>query len=107
MRVVLPAPFGPIKPQMLPPGNDEPDLGGSLGDSVSVTLQRLAAGTLFDALGDGPLGQLFGVLPQNIRDHIPLSYFAALAVKVPSVPVLDELRRQGNHIRGGSADLGH
>jgi hypothetical protein len=39
--------------------------------------------------------------------EIPLSYFAALSVKVSSGPVFDKLRHQGNHARGGSADLGH
>lgn len=91
----------------LPPGNDAPQLLESLADSVAVATQRALKGTLFTPVGDGPLADAFGALPQNIRDHIQPSYLAALTPPGASGPVFDETRRQGNHVRGGSTDLGH
>jgi hypothetical protein len=91
---------------MLPPGNDSPEFFDSLFQSGVVAAQRALAGTLLSPLGDGPLAGFFGTLPQNIRDHIPPSYFAALAPAGAEGPFFDELRREGNHLRGGSADPG-
>ena len=86
---------------MQPPGNDAPEFFGSLFDSAVVAGRRALSGTLFEPLGPGGLGQFLGLLPQNIRDHVPPSYFAALVPPGASGPFLDELRREGERLRGG------
>jgi len=64
---------------VLPHGNDMPEFFESGLKSVVVVLGRAFDGQLLSPVGQGALGAFFGVLPQQIRDHIPPSYFAALA----------------------------
>jgi hypothetical protein len=64
---------------ILPSGQDEPEFFDSLFTSVRAELQVLMAGQLFAPVGPGLLGQFIGVLPRQIRDHVPANYFKALA----------------------------
>ncbi len=65
---------------MLPPANDMPEFFDSGFKSVIVAARRALDGKLFDPIGLGGLGAFLGLLPQQIRDHVPPSYFGALAL---------------------------
>ena len=64
---------------MLPHGNDMPEFFDSGFKSVVVVVRRAFDGQLLAPLGSGALGTFLGLLPQQIRDHVPPSYFGALA----------------------------
>jgi triacylglycerol lipase len=68
-----------LQTPILPRDTDEPGFLASLFTSVGDELDALIAGKLFTPVGPGPLGQFIGILPRQIRDHLPPSYFAALA----------------------------
>jgi hypothetical protein len=70
--------FDPQTP-ILPRDQDKPDFLASVFTSASNELHALIAGELFVPIGQGLLGQFIGILPRQIRDHVPASYFAALA----------------------------
>jgi Lipase (class 3) len=68
-----------LQTPILPRDEDKPDFLASLFSSVSTELHALIAGNLFMPVGKGPLRQFLGILPRQIRDHVPPSYFTALA----------------------------
>jgi hypothetical protein len=63
---------------LLPNDNDKPDFVRSFFDSVLNTIRMSIAGPLFAPLGPGLFGQFLGILPLQIRDHVPANYFRAL-----------------------------
>jgi triacylglycerol lipase len=58
---------------------DKPDFVESLFTSARNELQAALAGRLFAPVGSGMLGRFVGTLPPQVRDHVPASYFGALA----------------------------
>jgi len=65
---------------LLPSTNDEPDFVASFFDSILNTARMWLHGNVFAPIGPGALGWFFGLLPSQIRDHIPPSYFRALGL---------------------------
>jgi len=59
--------------------DDKPDFAESLFASARHELQAALAGRLFAPVGAGMLGRFIGTLPRQVRDHVPASYFGALA----------------------------
>ena len=90
---------------MLARGDDKPAFFDSFFSSFAIAGQRAREGTLFDPLGPGRLGAFLGSLPQQIRDHVPPSYFRAFAAASASGQVFDEPGGEGNDPGGGSVDL--
>jgi triacylglycerol lipase len=90
---------------MLARDDDKPEFFDSLFASGTVALRKALEGKLFDPVGPGALGRVFGLLPQQIRDHLPPNYLRALAPPSASAQRFDEPRRQGHHRLGGSMDL--
>lgn len=58
--------------------NNEPDFVKSFFESALNTFRMSMAGQLPAPIGHGLLGRFFGILPQQIRDHVPPNYFRAL-----------------------------
>jgi hypothetical protein len=59
--------------------DDKPAFVESLSGGVRNSLRALTGGgRLFAPIGPGWLGRFFGILPRQIQDHIPRSYFATL-----------------------------
>jgi triacylglycerol lipase len=64
---------------ILPRGEDKPDFLESAKMGALDELRTLLAGQLFRQVGPGVVGWIVAVLPRQARDHVPASYFAALA----------------------------
>jgi len=63
---------------LLPSDNDKPDFVRSFFESQVNTLRMWAHGHLITPLAPGWFGLFLGILPLQIRDHVPPNYFRAL-----------------------------
>jgi triacylglycerol lipase len=59
--------------------SDEPEFTQGAVDSLLTRAESVLSGQLFSPPGPGSFGPLFRFVPQPIRDHLPDSYYKALA----------------------------
>ena len=65
---------------MSSPTADLPDFATSFFGGIRQEAQRFLSGRPFVPVGGGPVGQIVGLSPAQIQDHVPASYFRALSI---------------------------
>jgi triacylglycerol lipase len=68
-----------LQTPLLSRNDDKPDFAENVFDSGRRDLLALLDGRVFFPVGPGLQGQLTGILPRIIRDHVPANYLRALA----------------------------